>query len=226
MVALRSLEPETILAANDAEPLIKSRERVDAYGEVFTPKYMVASMLDLVQAELERDPEFVNKTFFEPAAGDGNFLVAILHRKLVAIQSRFTHREIPNEALFALASIYGIELLRDNCEIAQSLMLAEFVEFLTRLGIECGPETDIYCAARHIISVNVKCGNTLTGFNEQKEPLIFSWWHRVEGDSRSVCREDFTFASLREAEAGLFDFFTSPDYAICHIDQVQEEILS
>ncbi|MBC7595839.1 MAG: SAM-dependent DNA methyltransferase, partial [Kineosporiaceae bacterium] len=46
-------------------------------------------MLDLVRAELETGPQFVDKTFFEPSAGDGNFLIAILRRKLHAIERRY-----------------------------------------------------------------------------------------------------------------------------------------
>ena len=66
------------------ESLVKSRERVKSYGEVFTPRHMVDRMLDLVAFDLEEAPDFVDKTFLEPAAGDGNFLVAILERKLRA----------------------------------------------------------------------------------------------------------------------------------------------
>lgn len=83
-----------LLAAPDAEALIKSRERVRAYGEVFTPRYMVETMLDLVKEELEGE-DFIDKTFFEPAAGDGNFLVAILHRKLSALQKRGSDDSLP-----------------------------------------------------------------------------------------------------------------------------------
>ena len=59
------------------ELVVRSRHRVRTYGEVFTPRHMVDRMLDLVHRELETDPDFVDKTFLEPAAGDGNFLVAI-----------------------------------------------------------------------------------------------------------------------------------------------------
>lgn len=61
------------------EQVVKSRHRVKTYGEVFTPRHMVDRMLDLVSEELETGPGFVDKTFLEPAAGDGNFLVAIDH---------------------------------------------------------------------------------------------------------------------------------------------------
>lgn len=52
------------------ERIVKSRHRVRAYGEVFTPRYMVDQMLDLVSDDLEYAPDYVDKTFLEPAAGD------------------------------------------------------------------------------------------------------------------------------------------------------------
>ena len=53
------------------EQLVRSRHRVKTYGEVFTPRHMVDRMLDLVREELETGPDFVDKTFLEPAAGAG-----------------------------------------------------------------------------------------------------------------------------------------------------------
>lgn len=49
------------------ERIVKSRDRVRAYGEVFTPRHMVDQMLDLVSDDLEDGPDFVDKTFLEPA---------------------------------------------------------------------------------------------------------------------------------------------------------------
>jgi hypothetical protein len=72
----------TVTEAVIEEQVVKSRHRVKTYGEVFTPRHMVDRMLDMVREELETGPGFVDKTFLEPAAGDGNFLVAILRRKL------------------------------------------------------------------------------------------------------------------------------------------------
>src|SRR6476620_7181468 len=102
------------------ELVVRSRHRVKTYGEVFTPRYMVDRMLDLVREELETGPDFVDKTFLEPAAGDGNFLVAILRRKLHAIERLFPSEEWLRESLFALASIYGVEFLEDNHQDAKA----------------------------------------------------------------------------------------------------------
>ena len=49
---------------------IKSRQRVQDHGEVFTAQREVNAMLDLVKQETER----IESRFLEPACGDGNFL--------------------------------------------------------------------------------------------------------------------------------------------------------
>ena len=54
-----------VARSEEPEVLVKSRERVKVYGEVFTPRRMVDQMLDLVRVELETGPNFVDKTFFE-----------------------------------------------------------------------------------------------------------------------------------------------------------------
>lgn len=64
---------------------IKSKKRVADHGEVFTPAWMVEAMLDLVKGETER----IDSRFLEPACGDGNFLVQILRRKLVAVGLKY-----------------------------------------------------------------------------------------------------------------------------------------
>ncbi len=60
--------------------LVKSKQRVADHGEVFTPGWMVEAMLDLVKGETER----IDSRFLEPACGNGNFLVQILRRTLLA----------------------------------------------------------------------------------------------------------------------------------------------
>lgn len=203
------------------ERTVKSRHRVKAYGEVFTPRHMVDRMLDLVREEVETGPDFIDKTFLEPAAGDGNFLVAILHRKLRAIEKRFPLESWPNESLFAVASIYGIELLEDNHEDAKAAMLAEFVGFHRRHHTPCGPDTDLRCAAEFLIDANVIRGNTLTGRDWRGDEIQLSWWTRVSGSPGMVKREPFSLASLRESNG--FDFTVYNTYALCQIDHVHEE---
>ena len=72
-----------------AKSQIKSKERVADHGEVFTNEREVNAMLDLV-----KDESFnVESTFLEPACGDGNFLIAILDRKLRKVEE-LTHTEV------------------------------------------------------------------------------------------------------------------------------------
>ncbi len=202
--------------------VVKSRHRVKTYGEVFTPRHMVDRMLDLVRQELETGPDFVDKTFLEPAAGDGNFLVRILGRKLGAIEKRYPAQEWAQESLFALASIYGIELLEDNYQDAKAIMLAQFLGFHQAHGVTCGVRTNLYRAAAHLITMNIVCGNTLTGQTLEGQDIQFSWWHRVEAPGGIVQREPFNFASLRQDRG--FDFTVYDTYPPCPIDRVHGEV--
>ncbi|WP_015062468.1 MULTISPECIES: hypothetical protein [Micrococcaceae] len=212
----------TVTEAIVEEQVMKSRHRVKNYGEVFTPRHMVKRMLDLVREELETGHDFVDKTFLEPAAGHGNFLVAILHRKLHAIEKRYPVEEWPEESLFALASIYGIELLEDNHQDAKAIMIAEFLGFHQDHGTPCGPDTDLHRAAGFLIDTNIVRGNTLTGQTPRGQDIQFSWWNRIEGAPGMVQREPFTLASLRDD--GGFDFTFYDSYQVCRIDKVHEEV--
>lgn len=80
----------------------KGTERVKSSGEVFTPKSLVREMLDRLPNAVWFDP---NKTWLEPAAGDGNFLVEIKARLLQA-----GHDEVH----ILENMLFSIELIDDN----------------------------------------------------------------------------------------------------------------
>ena len=204
------------------ERIVKSRDRVRAYGEVFTPRHMVDQMLDLVSEDLEDGSHFIDKTFLEPAAGDGNFLVAILHRKLQAIEKRVAPEVWAVESLFALASIYGIELLEDNHEDARTAMLAEFVDFHARHDTPHGLDTDLMRAARFLVDTNIIRGNTLTGRDWHGDEIQFSWWTRIAHSPGIVQREPFSLASVRDGNG--FDFTVYETYEVCRIDRIHAEV--
>ena len=73
------------LHQNSDHSQIKSRERVADHGEVFTAEREVNAMLDLVARECLRP----DSRFLEPACGDGNFLAAILERKLGELRRKY-----------------------------------------------------------------------------------------------------------------------------------------
>lgn len=112
----------------EEDSLVKSRQRIEDHGEVFTPSWLVEDMLNLVKDESER----IDSRFLEPACGSGNFLKSVLARKLATVESRYGKNEFERQqhALFALMCVYGIKLLEDNLEECRAILLAVFAEYL------------------------------------------------------------------------------------------------
>lgn len=113
---------------------IKSKERVLAYGEVFTNPREVNAMLDLVKPETDR----IDSRFLEPACGDGNFLIEILRRKLAICETRvtakrYTQLQYEHDAVWAVSSIYGIEIQEDNASACRERLLNYFMERYNQL---------------------------------------------------------------------------------------------
>jgi hypothetical protein len=109
------------LRSNEARPQsgqIRSRERVRSLAEVYTNQREVDAMLDLVADMFPSvaDPNNTYRTSLEPACGSGNFLVAILSRKLEFVSARRYGRGegYEHRILGCLASIYGIDISADN----------------------------------------------------------------------------------------------------------------
>jgi hypothetical protein len=149
--------------------LIKSKQRVDDHGEVFTPSWLVNDMLDLVKSETER----IDSRFLEPACGSGNFLVPVLSRKLDAVDKRYRSSEFERvqHAVLAVMSVYGIELLRDNAEECRHNLLALFC---SHLGLTRDDEASL--AAEGILRVNVVQGDALSLKDHAGSPIVFPEW--------------------------------------------------
>lgn len=140
--------------------LVKSKQRVADYGEVFTPRWLVEDMLNLVQAETER----IDSRFLEPACGSGNFLIPVLERKLAAVQLKYGNSDFEKKhyALLGLRCIYGIELLADNVEECRENLLATFTDFLEV------DRTDVWArAASVVVHVNIVQGDALVELVEE-----------------------------------------------------------
>ena len=178
------------------EKIIKSKQRVQKHGEVFTPSWMVQKMLDT--PGIKEATEDINKTFLEPSAGDGNFLEAILERKLSAVTKNYDKRNWKTKSLFALSSIYGIEFLEDNLEVARSRMFLHYLDWYEdSFGVRLSSKTDIYKSAHYLIKKNVVRGNTLTKRHpDSNELIMFSEWKRVKGHPSLVEEKRFAFAEL------------------------------
>ena len=130
---------------------IRSKKRVAAHGEVFTPPWMVDAMLDLVKDETNR----IDSRVLEPACGSGNFLVRVLQRKLAAVEVKFGKSEFEKKhyALFGLMCIYGIELLEDNIAECRANLIEIMAEYLRTDDAD-----DFYRAASAVLSCNLVHG--------------------------------------------------------------------
>jgi len=128
--------PKQIFYNHLSDHRLKRRKKT---SEDFTPDPLVNEMLDKLPSDIWTDP---SKTFVEPAAGNGNFVIAILRRKLDA----------GHPPLEAISTIYGVELMPDNVEEMKDRLLIELPSLTSK-------EEKI---AKRIINHNIVCHNSLT----------------------------------------------------------------
>jgi hypothetical protein len=180
--------------------LLKSRQRVADHGEVFTPAWMVAAMLDLVKDETER----IDSRFLEPACGSGNFLVPVLRRKFAAVEIKYGKSEFERRqyALLGLMSIYGIELLADNIGECRVNILDVVAEYLNVDELD-----ELYLAASFVLSQNLVHGDALAMRTHDGQPITFAEWGYL-GKGKFQRREfrlnTLTLSSALSAEGSLF----------------------
>ena len=178
---------------------VKSRQRVQDHGEVFTNEREVNAMLDMVKQETER----IDSRFLEPACGDGNFLAEVLRRKLAVVNARYRRSlaEYEKYAFVAVGSIYGVELLYDNA-VACRQRLFEIVETDYLRVCKKKPTPGYLDAIRFVLERNILNGNALSlrqvddQGNDTDEPIIFSEWSIVIGNK--VKRRDFRLDEMLE----------------------------
>ena len=170
------------------EVQIKSNDRVRNHGEVLTARREVEAMLDLVKNESER----IDSRFLEPACGDGNFLVAILERKLKTVASRYRTKKADFEVqmLSALASIYGIDLLEDNVQIARNRMF-EIACDCYKDSLKVKPDEQFQNIMKFVLLKNILQGDSLNGIDK----IVFAQWTLVNYQFK---REEFSFSQLNQ----------------------------
>ena len=179
------------------EKQVVSKKRVADHGEVLTGKREVNAMLDLVKSETER----IDSRFLEPACGTGNFLTEILERKLRVVEARYgkSQLEFERNAILAVSSIYGIDILEDNVQQCRQRLFGIFDLNYLRLFKN---KTNDNCreSVRYILERNIIWGDALDlkTKNEPRVPIVFSEWSPVNGSM--LKRRDFTFHSLLEHE--------------------------
>lgn len=183
--------------------LTKSKQRVTDHGEVFTPAWMVEAMLDLVKDESER----IDSRFLETACGNGNFLVQVLRRKLVAVELKFGKSDFEKQhyALLALMCIYGIELLADNIAECRANVLEILAKYLN-----LNESADLYRAASYVLSQNLVHGDALTMRTRDDRPITFSEWGYLS--KGKFQRRAFRLDTLTQSSA-----FSAPGSLFSHL---------
>lgn len=169
---------------------IKDKRRVSNHGEVYTPENIVNDMLDLVCKEPDDIQEYtrlnfdeteelrkrnlgnqlytIDKTFLEPACGNGNFLVTIIERKLMraVLDAKENKSDIKFGVFKAFATTYGVDILADNVIEARQRMLEEIIsnkELVNMLDEESDGDIEkLVNSIKFILDKNIILGNFLT----------------------------------------------------------------
>jgi hypothetical protein len=118
---------------------MRSNERKKSLGEVFTPPELVKEVLDQLPEEVWQDPA---KTFLDNSCGNGNFLVAVLERKL-------QHGHNPIQAL---ETVYGVDIMLDNVK--------ECRRRLMKIAMAAGADFGVFKHKRILVR-NIVCFDAL-----------------------------------------------------------------
>ena len=181
------------MGSETQEKQVVSKQRVVDHGEVYTNEREVNAMLDLVKRETER----IESRFLEPACGTGNFVTEILERKLHMVKSRYGKSQLDYErnAVLAISSVYGIDILKDNVLECRERLFKIFDQQYSSLFAK---KTKKECknAVQFILEKNIIWGDALTlkTVGDKTQPIIFSEWSPVNGSM--LKRRDFAFYEL------------------------------
>lgn len=215
---------------DNKKELIKSKSRVQNFGEVFTSKKEVNNMLSMFGHELLRP----DSRFLEPACGEGNFLDEILIKKLEQISEKYKKNQFDYEkySILAISSIYGIDIIEDNVLGTRKKLEERLFNFYNKFFKSF--KDDYLKTIQYILKKNIVFGDalSLTFGNKKKQPIIFCEWSFV--DSSNVKRRDFTFKHLIEtrpfegfnlfSDLGEEAFIPEPnkEYSSCHYLKLHE----
>jgi len=172
---------------------------------VLTGNREVNAMLDLVKSETER----IDSRFLEPACGTGNFLTEILERKLRVVEARYRKSQLEYErnAVLAVSSIYGIDILEDSILECRKRLFGIF-DWAYSCLYKKTAKNQCRNAVKYILERNIIRGDALTlkTVGENPRPIVFAEWSLVSGSKFK--RRDFAFHELfpkeKEKQLSLF----------------------
>ena len=182
---------------------IKSRKRVADFGEVYTAQKQVNDMLALLPDDMP-----LESTYLEPACGNGNFLAAILKKKLS--KALLMGENIDRLFVIAVSSIYGVDIQEDNVLESRNRMLHIMTQaYKSHIGMEM--PSCVVNAVSSILKQNIICGNTLTAESADGQPLTFCEWE-IKDSGYVICKE-YHFSDLIEANGECNKYISKHRYS-------------
>ena len=98
----------------------RSKTRIRDFGEVFTPKKYVQQMLDMLDRSVWADTRVM---FFEPTCGHGNFVSAIVERRLQALFKKAKRQKTAKAHFYAVANtlnnLWAIDIDPHNIKLCR-----------------------------------------------------------------------------------------------------------
>ena len=133
--------------------LIKSKLRVQNFGEVFTSEKEVNSITDLIKDLSEK----IDSKFLEPSCGNGNFLCEILNRRLLRLKETYKKKmDFEFFLIKATASLYGIDINKDNIVETKNRMFKLIVSYKKNINND-----KILKIIKKILDTNILIGDAL-----------------------------------------------------------------
>ena len=175
--------PEDVIYGEDLKVIgqVKSKERVRDLAEVFTADREVNTMLDLIG-----DSSYnIDFRYLEPSCGNGNFIVAILERKMLSVSKKYKKvQDFEFYSLMALTSIYGVDIAADNVKEARQRMKNVIIDKFSGIQNSHQATEGFYKSVDYVLKHNILKGDMLNGeqkikFIEFTSPKIYKFQQRV-----------------------------------------------
>lgn len=171
---------------------IKTKDRVRDLGEVYTNRREVDAMLDLVGDSTYK----MSTKILEPTCGNGNFLDAILERKLIHVENTYKKhggiKRLEYNIIKSLASTYGVDIDLSNVVESRQRLLQRVKNFYSNKLNTNIANDGFYESVNYVLERNIIHGDTLNG----QEHIVFSEFKKISDDNYALSESRFPYFEL------------------------------
>lgn len=195
---------------------IKTKDRVRELGEVYTNKREVNAMLDLVGESTYK----MSTKILEPTCGNGNFLDAILERKLTHVEKTYKKhggiKRLEYNIIKSLASTYGVDIDLSNVIESRQRLLQRVKGFYYEILNTNIANEGFYDSVNYVLERNIIHGDTLNG----QEHIVFSEFKKISDDNYALSESRFPYLELLKPNKDQIPsaVFTEKNYLELHIN--------